>query len=162
MGKIYGMAFVGVAFAGLMAVGLRVENNDIEKVVTSMKLNDLETSALRQCHSDMSGNYVRFAHSYTYGVPDEICGCQAKSMVKVFKPDNFAEHKKVVDAMVKDQFDAKLEPATLKGGYTPTSATQTLMLSLTACAAAFHRADVEKQQKAMIAAGHPELVNRIR
>jgi hypothetical protein len=163
MNKLYVFAAVGVGFAYFAGMGMVHESQKLDQVATAMNLSDLQRVAMRQCHQDMIGTQLTFPNSNGYidaKVPFEICGCQAKSMTIVFKPEKFAEHFKIIKAVVDKKIDFNdivISADSLQHGLTPQSAAAKLLLSLASCAEEYRKIEIVKMRKAAIDSGHPEL-----
>ena len=152
------MAVTGVAFLGV--TGWSSQESETKKLIAENKLSALEAVAFRACKSQMTGK------TYTpktgaggsvkmSRVPMEICVCQSRTMVKVFKEDQFGEQAKFID-YVADHDSGKLsdsvpqfDKASLKGSYTSTDALLTLAASLGNCSSTYNAKREREAREAM-------------
>jgi hypothetical protein len=140
------MAATGVAFLGV--TGWSSHETEMKKLIADNKLSVQEAVAFRACQSQMTGKTYN-PKSATGGsikmsrVPLEICVCQSRTMVKVFKEDHFGEQAKFID-YVSDHESGKFsdnvpqfDKASLKGSYTSTGALLTLATALGNCSSTY-------------------------
>jgi len=119
------------AFAAMNYAG------DMQRVAAKHHLSSEEASAYSACASDVRGKSFRMT-SQSGGmssnkVPEEICVCQARWMVQVFRQGQYGGHRQVAEYIVAPRNDRKLAAEDLKPGQSSEVAFAALTQSLSGC-----------------------------
>jgi hypothetical protein len=142
----------GATFASLGIALAACGNNDAEIKAYAKKqgMSDIQTAAFSACAQDLSRNKPVFripgGNMVMLEVPFEVCACQSKTILTVFKGKQFKGHTAFAEYMA--TYGKKKPPhfskKSLQPGLKPKEARSQLVASLQSCATAYKSAH-EKQ-----------------
>jgi len=132
---------------GVVVLGLGYwaydKNKDVETdrddryqvVMTEHNMSLSEAKALRKCNSQIRDKVFKPRNGITMTkVPKNVCICQAKSMAKHFKEDQYSQHDYVVDYVASGKGEISLNPEDLIDRKNPQAQFRALATSLNMCA----------------------------
>jgi hypothetical protein len=133
--------------------GASCQEDPLDGVIKSQGLKAGEIDALRSCYAKSKPSSVRLGSGKSQilfsNVPPDLCACQAKEMVKVFIPEGYDEHTKIVASFSDEPTAVALDPEKLLPGITPASARGRLEGSMRSCMAKT-KVIVKKKFEAML------------
>ena len=113
--KIAGPAVV----VTLVALSYAHQTSHLAEVAKANKLSPEETAAFEACSSQTSRMRITFSKgrdSTTSNVPESVCVCQARVMVRVFKPGEYRDHGRVTEYMIKKTGTQELDASHIQPG----------------------------------------------
>ena len=125
-----------VVFAAFLAFVANAWVDDEKKLDRIAKENNLDaeqTAAFRSCDSDMNGKMLTIGDATYSHVPDEICVCQSREMVAVFKEGAYSSHENVVEFLTDEKTRRPLNANHLKHPSNPANEFARLEESLVQC-----------------------------
>jgi hypothetical protein len=144
-----------LAVAGGLAVVLASCGSDdaeIQAYAKQAKMPENQKVAFTACASDLRRNKPRFpakdGQILMKSVPMEVCACQSRTIVNIFKSDQYKNHATFAEYMAKEQKkrQPRFSKKVLQDGVNPKDATPRLEKSLAACVDGYKSANKDNEE----------------
>ncbi len=112
-----------IAILGLGVIAAFVGNimldhdKELNNIAAKHSLSAEETVAFKACVGDLSGHKLKYKDGSSISkIPREVCVCQAKQMVRIFKPGQYSSHGNIIKLSARNNSSSKqlLEPKDLR------------------------------------------------
>lgn len=146
MRKASTFKFIGIAAAALLLAACGDNTAEVKAMAKKLKFGKPETAAFMACAKELGPKKPIFITYSTdpevdptavrmMGVPLEVCACQTRTMVKLFKEDKLKGHEKFVTYVTKQKRKPtmKLGRKDVKQGVDPEKGAMELLASLQSC-----------------------------
>ena len=126
--------------------------DDLERIAMEHGLDAEQTAAFKACAGHMAGKSLSLANATYSRVPREICVCQSRSMVAVFRSGEYRSHENIVDYLSDDGPRRPLDQSQLQRPESAEGDFTRLADSLMQCTMFYHLESTRRNQEALQAA----------